>query len=577
MYKINMVNQNTMIECGGGRLSAACEKAGYPLNLVCGGKGTCGKCRVEVIRGGRREKVLACQEEVTEDLDVCLTDEQLSRSAEIMTEGRSDSEIKLRPAITKACYNCEDLIPEHCGAYLTYRDVRLLRKFSILMADPRVKQVTFTRFCGEPIGAEAGDTTDQIYGGAVDIGTTSVVLFACDLKTGKLLQTESALNGQISHGADVISRILHTMQNETGLEELRSLIVSTLNGLIDRVEKKIPGFSQHLYHMILCGNSTMQHLFLGLNPSGLSADPFVNVTSESVRIKGRDSGLNMCEFGNVEFLPLLGGFVGADTSAVLLSLPCNDKHHLMIDLGTNGEIGVRTDNGYMVCSTACGPALEGGNISCGMRGTNGAIEKIWIRGDEVTYRVIAGEDPIGLCGSAIIDAVAELLRAGVIDSTGRMLTAEEYRKAHPGSTLADRIGESEPGIPAFFFTRGSRPVYLNQKDVRQIQLAKSSIYSGCITLIDEAGLTLEDIDAFYLAGAFGNYIDVDNALSIGLLPPIERNRIISIGNGAGQGVRMCLLDYDLMAECCRMAKKVSHLELAATPRFMEEYIMNMNF
>ena len=577
MFEIRFVRQNITFPWEGGLLSDACAKAGLPLNLVCGGRGTCGKCRVKIVFGGQEEEVLACQKEVDCDMDVWLTDDQISRSAAIMTEGTGSGTLTFSPAVTKRCCSRDELVPEHCGAYLDIRDIRLLRDFSLLMADSKVREVTFVDFNGSPVGVEAGNTTDRIFGGAVDIGTTSVVLYAYDLTNGKLLSTKSELNGQIARGADVISRILHTMQEPGGLDELTGFIHGTINGLIERVEEEVPGYSENLYHMVLCGNSTMQHLFLGLNPTGLSADPFVNVTAEHVRIPSFCSGLRMAKCGTIEFLPLLGGFVGADTSAVLLSIPKEKKPHMMVDLGTNGEIGVSGPDGYMVASTACGPALEGGNIACGMRGTNGAIEKISLADGQVRIRVIGGEEPIGLCGSAIIDAVAELLRAGIIDPSGRMLTREEYEEAHPGSTLSQYLGESEPETPAFFFTRGEQPVYLNQHDVRQIQLAKSSIYSGCVTLVAEAGLSLDDIEAFYLAGAFGNYIDVDNALYIGLLPPIPRERIISVGNGAGQGVQLCLLDSRQTETCKALADTASHLELAATPMFMEEYIMNMNF
>ena len=250
---------------------------------------------------------------------------------------------------------------------------------------------------------------------------------------------------------------------------------------------------------------------------------------------------------------------------------------MMVDLGTNGEIAVGNSEGYRVASTACGPALEGGNIACGMRGTNGAIEKISIQADTVAYRVIGDEAPKGLCGSAIIDAVAELRRADVIDPSGRLLRAEEYRETHPGSALADSMGTVGDDSPAFFFVRGENPVYLSQHDVRQIQLAKSSIFSGCVTLLAEAGYPLDQVDAFYLAGAFGNYIDVDNALYIGLLPPVRRDHIISIGNGAGQGVQLCLLNRAQIDRCRKLPSHVEHIELATSATFMEEYIMNMNF
>lgn len=577
MFQVRFVYQGVTTEVAGGLLSEACANAGFPLNLVCGGRGTCGKCNVLVEQSGVKKEVLACREEITGDLAVYLTEEQLSRAASIMTEGRSAHSTVFAPSVSKHCFSRQELIPEHCGAYLDCPNIDVLRKFSLILADQTVRDVTFTYYRDEVIDVEAGDTTAQLYGGAVDIGTTSVVLYAYDLTTGKLLRTESTLNGQIARGADVINRILHTLQNPDGLRELTDRIAATINELLAGVEEHIPGFCSNLYHMVLCGNSTMQHLFLQLSPAGLSADPFVNVTAKMVRLPASQTHLDLPGAATVEFLPLLGGFVGADTSSVLLTLPKSRGCQMMADLGTNGEIAVGNSDGYRVASTACGPALEGGNIACGMRGTNGAIEKISIQGDTVSYRVIGEEAPKGLCGSAIIDAVAELRRTDVIDPSGRLLTAEEYRQLHPGSALADCMGTVGDDSPAFFFVRGENPVYLSQHDVRQIQLAKSSIFSGCMTLLAEAGYTLEQVDAFYLSGAFGNYIDVDKALYIGLLPPVKRDHIISIGNGAGQGVQLCLLNRAQIDRCRELPTHVEHLELATSATFMEEYIMNMNF
>ncbi|MBC5737855.1 ASKHA domain-containing protein [Lawsonibacter faecis] len=578
MYHIKLVNQGVTHKAGGGEtLAQACADAGFPLDLVCGGRGTCGKCAVVVESGGTRETVLACRTIVDRDMAVYLEETQLSRAAAIITEGRTAHKLALSPAVSKRCFTRGELMPGHCGAYLETGSPALLRSFSRLIADHSVGEITFVSYRGEVVAVEAGDTTSMLYGGAIDIGTTSVVLYAYDLNSGKLLRTESTLNGQIVRGADVISRILHTQQAEDGLDELTGHIRDTVNGLLAAAESDIPGYRAHLYHLVLCGNSTMQHLFLGLDPSGLAADPFVNVTAGLVRCAGAEVGMDMAAGGRVDFLPLLGGFVGADTASVLLTLPVDERRCLMVDLGTNGEIAAGGGGSYKVASTACGPALEGGNIACGMRGMDGAIEKISIDGDALSFRVIGGGEAKGLCGSAIIDAVAELRSAGVIDESGRLLPADEFRAAHPGSTLDQYLGEAGEYNPAFFFTRGEQSVYLAQHDVRQIQLAKSSIYSGCVALLEASGLALEDLDALYLAGAFGNYIDVDHALEIGLLPPIPRERIVSIGNGAGQGVQLCLLDSAQLDRCQALPASIEHLELATSPRFMEEYIMNMNF
>ena len=271
------------------------------------------------------------------------------------------------------------------------------------------------------------------------------------------------------------------------------------------------------------------------------------------------------------------GFVGADTTSVLLTLTKKDKIYLMVDLGTNGELAVGTFPKFLAASTACGPALEGGNIACGMRGTNGAIEKVSFKNNQLTYKVIGEGTPQGLCGSAIIDAVAELRKAGLIDETGTLLDPDECRRMNPYSPWIRYLHEAEEYNMAFYFTEGEHPVYISQKDIRQIQMAKSSICSGCLTLLEEAGLTLESIDYLVLAGAFGNYIDIDNALSIGLLPPVSREKIISIGNGAGQGVQSFLLDQSYRVRAKNITNNCIHVSLAENKKFMESYIKNMNF
>lgn len=579
MYQIHFVNQKTVHASAGGLLSKVCADAGFPLNLVCGGTGRCGKCQVEVQRpGGERETVLACKAQVDSDLSVYLSEGQLSHAgAAIMTEGVHLQQSVLRPAVTRRCLTRQELAPEHCGAYLNRCALPVLRRFSALIADTAVRQITMTYHREELIAVQPGDTTGQLYGGAVDIGTTTVALYLYNLTTGDAVYTGSALNRQIACGADVISRILHAFQDPAGLDELHSQVLEGINTLLAEAESACPGLRENLYHMVLCGNSTMQHLFLGMNPSGLAVDPFVNVTADLARCTGAEAGLDMAPGGVVEFLPLLGGFVGADTTAVLLTLPEEAENCLMIDLGTNGEIAAGGSSGYQVASTACGPALEGGNIACGMRGTAGAIERISLAEDQVRLQVIGGGAPRGLCGSAIIDAVAELLRVGVLDESGLLCSQEEYAKRHPGSALAACLGPTEDSGNAFFFTRGEHPVYLSQQDVRQIQLAKSAIYAGCITLLTEAGLEPQQVTNLYLAGAFGNYINVDNALYIGLLPPVLRERIHSIGNGAGQGAKLCLLDRSHLERCEALPGQTRHVELAANPLFMEEYILNMNF
>ncbi len=602
-YKVRFVNQNMEIFVEGGTLAQACDEAGYPLNLVCGGKGTCGKCKITVKRDGTLKQVLACREEVTQDEEVYLKEKDYTHEGSVLT-GSNLSDIGFHPSVKKVYRSKEDLMPEHCGSFLKCVTIPVMQKFAALSAEYDFEGCTFVYYEDEIIDVQEGDTTDVYYGAAVDIGTTTVVCYIYDLINNRLVKTKSGLNKQIVHGADVIARNVFAQESPKNLQELQRLIHETINEMLDEAMQEEPKLKGNIYHMVICGNSTMQHLFYGLNPANLGVSPFANITAEPVVSTGKEAQMHCAPEGVVEFLPLLGGFVGADTASVLLTLEEDDKKYIMVDLGTNGEIGVGNHNGFLISSTACGPALEGGNIACGMRGTVGAIEKISIEGDEVKLKVIGNASPQGLCGSAIIDAVAELRKVGLIDDAGTLLSAEEYEKTHPGSGLCKRLQEVEQYNLAFYFTNvtdaaidegdaadkaggsnesgmadktGAKPVYLCQQDIRQIQLAKSSIYSGCMTLLAEYGITPDDVDALVLAGAFGNYIDIDNALSIGLLPPVAREKIISIGNGAGKGVQSLLLDSGCRRKLQNIPAKSTHIELADNPNFMELYIMNMNF
>lgn len=623
-YQVYFINQKKEITVDGGTIANACEKAGFPLNLVCGGNGTCGKCAIFIKKkkAQEREKVLACQTYIEEDTEIYLNPSDYRQKATILTKA-APLELQLNPSITKKYIPKEEIIAklkkdgtffsktilpktvssttvssqsmesqpvelraapsQDRDATNTNVPLSVMQKFSMLNADKEVSGCTLVSFNGDYseniISVEEGDTTSHCYGAAADIGTTTVVLYIYDMNKGELITTKSALNKQTIYGADVIARNASVRDNPAMLHKMREAIVDTINEMLAEAAKENPKLKEHLYHIVLCGNSTMQHLFYGLNPYYLGVSPFATMIKEAIVTVGKETNLLYSENAIVEFLPLLGGFVGADTTSVLLTLTNEKKKYLMVDLGTNGELAVGSFPDFLVASTACGPALEGGNIACGMRGTTGAIEKISLEGNRLTYKVIGDVEATGLCGSAIIDAVAELRGIGLIDETGTLLGPDEYRRINPFSPLIKYLHEAEEYNMAFYFTEGSEgipPVYISQKDIRQIQLAKSSIYSGCIALLEEAGITLEQVDALILAGAFGNYIDIDNALSVGLLPRIPREKIISIGNGAGQGVQTLLLDKSYRSRAKKISQNCTHLSLAENKKFMDEYIKNMN-
>lgn len=576
-YNINFINQNLIIEVDEGTtVSKACEMGGFILDLVCNGRGTCGKCRVTIEENNQKSIVLACITKVKSDLNIYLNQEDYNHIANILENSNLDNEVEFKPSLTKTYLDIKSIKKMDYG-YVQHCDLCVLKKFSRLIYEKGCKGITFVNFQNKIIDVQSGDTTAHLYGVSADIGTTSVVIYVYNLNSGELLKTYSSLNMQISMGADVISRIMYAQSTETGLDELNEKIIGTINNMLNNADLELLQFKNNLYNITLCGNSTMQHLFLNLRPDSLGISPFTSIKKDYVECFSEEMNINCADRCKIVFLPLLGGFVGADTTSVLLAMAEDNKERLIIDLGTNGEIAVGNINRYLVASTACGPALEGGSIDCGMRGTLGAIEKFKIEDDSVCLNTIGKVEPLGICGSGIIDITVELLRENIIDKTGRMLSQEEFIKIRPDSKLCNRFQKINNINSFVIYIKDDRKIYISQKDIRQIQLAKSSIYSGCMVLMEAFKISLDNIDEVILSGAFGNYIDIDNAIYIGLLPHVIKSKIKSIGNGAGKGVSLYLLNKDMKNKCDEIVKNTIHYELANDEKFVDGYIMNMNF
>lgn len=578
-YNINFTNENLIVSVKEGtNLAKACEEAGLALDLVCGGRGTCGKCKVQVNTGHEMTDVLACQTSVTGDMSVYLSKEDRNDSVHILASNIEDYTFK--PHVTKTYIEKAEINK----VKLKNCDLFVLKKFSDLYYK-EIEGITLINYEGKIIDIQEGDKTGSLYGVAVDIGTTTVVIYVYDLITGRLLNTFSDINSQFSTGADLISRISYGSSKD-GLRKLNEMIVFTLNKLLKKAEKKIPDLSENLYNIVICGNTVMEHLFLGLRPDSLGSSPFMSITHDLLEFWGYQTEVICAPRCKIVFLPILGGFVGADTAALLLTVKEENKTRLIIDLGTNGEIAIGNINGYYVTSAASGPALEGGNIECGMRAASGAIEGFKIENGEIVLKVVSDRGPIGICGSGIIDIVAELLKNNIIDRTGRMRSHDEFVGINPYSKLADRIEEIngvnsfliyEPGKKNIPETQLSMDkVYISQKDIRQIQLSKSSIYSACMTILDAYGKTIDEIDELIVAGAFGNYINDENAMYIGLLPRVK-GKIRSIGNGAGKGVALYLLDKNMKKKLNKIVENSKHIQLADKEIFTDNYIRNMNF
>ncbi len=408
---------------------------------------------------------------------------------------------------------------------------------------------------------------------AFDIGTTTVAGLLFDLKEGKLLQTLAKANPQSVCGGDVISRISFALEKEENLRQLQQLIVACLNSIMEELLDEAV-----CERIAVVGNTTMCHLLLGISPAGLARAPFMAAYEGIQRRKGSELGLVKGAECEVCILPNISGHVGSDMAAVYgyVQKITSQKKILILDLGTNGEMIALASGMAYTCSAAAGPALEGAAVFQGMRGTAGAIEGVRVAGGELQLDIIGETVPIGICGSGLVDALAVLLEIGVIDETGYLLTREEACDQGIFGGWTDRLAERN-GQSAFILWEGENEVILTAGDIRQLQLAKSAIRTGIEMLLNCLELLPEQLEAVYLAGAFGNYIRKESAVRIGLLPPVEPERIRLIGNGAGIGAGMALLSHQFAVRLEQYGEQVVHIELADEAGFQEMFIRYLNF
>ena len=572
-------------------VSEACRLAGAPLNLVCGGNGTCNKCRVDVMEDGHTRSVLGCQHVVSEGMEILVAAEEGSHQ---LLESVKEATYELAPAIRRVAIPRTELKTSMGSHDFTCLADALQRHASITPETPDYATMLLLEHeyrSGEGallnvvldgnriVDLVGADEELAVYGAAVDIGTTSVVVFLFDLLTCKLLGRASALNGQCAFGADVISRIEHAGGSSENLKAEQAAIMKTVDELLGKLCEEHGVARQGIYEMVYCGNSTMQHLFLALDPKPLGRSPFTGVVAHEFAMPASSGSIAINPRGKHVYMPLIGGYVGADTLACMLELPAGgDGVRMMIDLGTNCEVSIGNDERTMVASTACGPALEGAGLSMGMRAKEGAIETACAEDGQIVIGVIGDAAPVGLCGSGIIDVVAMLLAEGIVNKKGAFLKGRKL-EAHPWH---DKVREDEERGRYFVLVEASenpngQEIYITQKDIRAIQLAKAAIYTGCEILVRNYGTPREDIEEICLAGAFGNYIDIEHAQSIGLIPKYGEVPVRSMGNGAGLGVQRYLVSQPERARAEYVRMHATHVELADDPDFTDVYLSSMSF
>jgi len=594
----------TVYVLAGTPVMEAAGRAGIILQSPCGGKGTCGKCRVrlvnpdpssnegteglseELIKDGYR---LACQTHITADAVIEIPKDSLFEATEQILTGDTGEVAVLHPVVRKQFFDLGEPDSHDAGS-----DAERLQSvigeveipFAMLQKLPLFLrtnswQGTAVVIGGRLAGLEVGDTAGNSYGVAMDLGTTTVVATLFDLTTGSELALASAMNPQVSYGDDVIARISRVRENHGALAELQQVVVKAINGMIQTLSEKAAVPARQIYEITVAGNSTMQQILCGLDPSALGEVPFVQVFDAPLRIPTATLGISVNPGGELFVFPQVGGFVGGDTVAGVLAAAMDraDKPVLLVDIGTNGEIVLAHNGKLQATSTAAGPAFEGARIVQGMRATAGAIEKIVIR-DDVILNVIGNARPAGLCGTALIDAVAELLSCGLIDETGRIVEPGEAPEG-TSDALKKRLVEKD-GQVNFMLAAGGEsssgePVYLWQKDVRELQLASGAIRAGINILLRRAGLEADDLGAVLLAGAFGNFIRRSNARRIGLLPQIACNKIRFIGNAASLGAKLALLSTDERERAGVIRLATEHVDLSLDPEFQMEFGMAMMF
>jgi uncharacterized 2Fe-2S/4Fe-4S cluster protein (DUF4445 family) len=421
------------------------------------------------------------------------------------------------------------------------------------------------------VALEQGDTTGECFGVAFDVGTTTVVGTLMNLRTGMAAAVLSTLNGQAPFGADVISRISHGMNGPDQIRELQAAVVTTMNGILASLYRESGVSPERTYEAVVVGNATMLHLLLGIDPSPLAVMPFTPAFMEPLNVVASEVGLDIHPHGYVQTLPALGAYVGADIVAGVLatSVVREDKLRVFVDVGTNGEIVLGSAERALATAAPAGPAFEGSQIRCGMRATDGAIEGVHL-GETVELQVIGGDIPAeGICGSGLVDAVAQLLVVGLLDHSGRMKTKEDV----PGHPLRERLIDVD-GVRAFLLADG---VYLTQKDIRELQFAKGSIATGIKVLMDILGVETKDLDEVLLGGSFGSYLNPESAKIIGLVPPVDVDRIIAVGNSAGEGAKIALLSYRERQVAFELPSRIEYVELSGRTDFNDAFVSVLGF
>ncbi len=571
-------------------------KHNYEVNSYCGGHGICGKCKIKVISGikepVREERKLldkndidngirlACLQKISDDMEIELKN---TADIKIYTAGMSE-ETKINQKFKKQLVIIEK--PTLCDQrdfarrILDFLSLKKIHPKAIIDLDKINKndEITVTIKDREIIQLKGGNTVDYLYGIAIDIGTTTIVLYLLDLNSGNEIDVYSLYNPQKKFGADVISRIKYAMENKRGKDNLKLELLKGLNKGINKLVQRNYITNEDLMYITVVGNTIMLHTLLGVDLKSIAESPYIPLFTNSLILTPEIAGMEINKNGVIQLLPLVSGYIGADILADILAANFDfNKINLLIDIGTNGEIILNSGKKIFACSTAAGPAFEGANITFGMAGLPGAIANFKFgENGELEYKTIDNHPPRGICGSGLVDIIAEIYNSNLINFKGAFISKEDMPAIHQKRMTtykkfkAYRIALSQKA-------EEDKDILITQNDIREVQLAKGAIQAGIKILVKEIGVEFKDIDKVFIAGGFGNYIDPHSACVIGLIPGILEEKIIQIGNGAGTGAKLYLLNKDLKKYTEEIKEKINYIELSKRKDFQQEFVNSMQF
>ncbi len=579
----------------------AAKEGGVGIRSECGGKGKCGKCRIiiedqrnvsevtnterqhltpeEIYQGNR----LACMTSIHGDLVVFIPSETRLSVRRIQVQGM-EQPTKLEPNVKKINLvmkkpTVQNPIADDFNILSNLEKLSNLQElefeYELLRILPDVLRkgdwnVTITTLGDRSvIDLEPFDTTSRIFGFAIDIGTSKLVGYLVDLNSGEVVGVGSMENPQIAYGEDILSRISHAEETPDNKQRLQNLVTEGINGIIQMACEDSGVEPREIYELTVVGNTAMFSLFLGIQTKYLHLAPYIPGVKGPTIVKAKELNINANPRASVHVLPNIAGYVGADAVGDVLATAIHkmDEMCLLVDVGTNGEVFVGNEEEIVSCSCAAGPAFEGVHIQHGLKAVTGAIERIKIepKSFNVKYETIGGSKPVGICGSGIIDAVAEMFKCGIITDRGKFNNIESQRMV--------RI----EGRPEFVVawkeeTNTGKNITVSMKDTEEIQLAKAAIHTGCTVLMEKKKVTEEDIDRVFIAGAFGNYINPESAKFLGLIPDISTEKISFAGNTALAGAKMALVSKDVRKTAQRLSRWIRYVELMAEPNFQKEFI-----